>query len=65
MPSLCSPIDYDIAQDTVMIVSEHKSDFNFTSDTSYLTFLGNLWGVYYEDLWENWLQYNSTTLDVM
>ena len=35
--------------------TECKSDFVITTDTPYLTLTGELWGLYYEDLGENWL----------
>ena len=39
-----------------------KSDLKLTADTPYLTLMGKLWGVYYENSEENWLWYNGTTL---
>ena len=36
--------------------------FNLTTDTSYLALTGALWGVYCEDLGENWPHYNGTAL---
>ena len=45
-----------------MTEAQHKSDFELTKDTPYLTPTGELWGVYCEDLEENWQRYNGTTL---
>ena len=33
-----------------------------TKDTPYLTLTGELWDVFWEYLWENWLRYKGTTL---
>ena len=41
---------------------ELKSDFKLKTHTLYLTLTGELWGVYYEDLGENWPRYNGTAL---
>ena len=45
-----------------MTAAELKSNFKLTTVTPYLTLTGEIWGVYYEDLRENWLQYNGTAL---
>ena len=33
-----------------------------SKDTPYLALMGQLWGPFCEDLRENWLRYNGTTL---
>ena len=46
-----------------MTAAEHKWDFKITIDTPYLALTGEVWGVYCEDLGENWLRcYNDSTL---
>ena len=40
--------------DTSMTAPEPKSDFKLTTDTPYLTLTGELWGVYCDDLGENY-----------
>ena len=45
-----------------MTTVELQTDFKLTTDTSYLAFTGELWGVCCEDLCENWLCYNGTAL---
>ena len=45
-----------------MATAEPVSDFNLIIDTPHLTFMGELWGVYFEDLWESWPRYNDTAL---
>ena len=45
-----------------MAAAERKSDFKHTPDTPYLALTGELWGVYCEDLGENWPRYNGTEL---
>ena len=45
-----------------MAAAEHESDLKNTTDTPYLTLTGQLWGVCYEDIGENWLLYNGTAL---
>ena len=42
--------------------AEYQSDAGFTKDTPFLSLVGELWGVFCEYLWENWLCYNSTAL---
>ena len=42
-----------------MIEAEHKSGFEPTKYTPYLTLTGELWVVYCEDLGENWLCYKT------
>ena len=42
--------------------AEYQSDAGSTKDTPYLVLPGELWGVFCEYLWENWLRYNGTTL---
>ena len=56
------PIYQDITYGTALAATKHKSDFKLTTDTSYLTLKGELWGVCYENFEENWLWYNSTAL---
>ena len=41
---------------------EYKSEIESTKDTPYLTLKGELWGVFCEDMGENWACYNSTAL---
>ena len=41
-------------------MAEIESDFRITTDTPYLALMGERWGVYCEDLGENWARYNST-----
>ena len=36
--------------------AEYQSDAESTKDTSYLILTGELWGVFCEYLWENWLR---------
>ena len=50
---------YCITYNTAMTVTECKWDFNLTTDTPYLTLMGELWSVYFKDLRENWLLYNG------
>ena len=45
-----------------MTAVERKADFKLTTGTPYLALTGELWGVYCEDLRENWLLYNGTAL---
>ena len=47
---------------TVITVAESESEFRITTDTPYLTLMGELWGVYCEDLGKNWPRYNGTAL---
>ena len=42
--------------------AKHASEFIFTKYTPYLAFKGKLWGVFCDDLGENWLRYNGTVL---
>ena len=37
-----------------MTATKSKPDFELTTDTPYLTLTGKLWGVYYENFYENW-----------
>ena len=53
------PIYHDGIYSIVIIAAEHKSDFKLTIDTPYLTFTGELGGVYCEDLGEKQLCYNG------
>ena len=39
--------------------AEYQSDAGYTP---YLALTGELWGVFYEYLWENWPHYNDTAL---
>ena len=45
-----------------MTGAELKADFKLTKDIPYRALTGELWGVYCEDLGENWPRYNGTTL---
>ena len=42
--------------------AEYKSECQITNYTPYLARQGELWGVFCEDLVENWPRYNGTTL---
>ena len=42
--------------------AERKTDFKITTHTPYLALTGELWGVYRDDLGENWPRYNGTAL---
>ena len=47
------------------MATEHKSEVVVTKDTPYLTLMGELWCIHYEDFWENWdiiIDYTITTL---
>ena len=44
--------------------AEYLSASGSTKDTPYLTPTGELWGVFYEYLWENWPCYNGTALHI-
>ena len=52
----------DITFSTVMTMAERKSNIRLTKDTPYLALMGKLWGVFCEDLGENWRCYNGTTV---
>ena len=52
----------DITYESAITVAGSESDFRITTDTPYLTFMGELGGVNCEDLGENWLHYNSGVL---
>ena len=43
-------------------MAECKSNIKLIKDTPYLTLTGELWGVFCEDIEENWPCYNGTTL---
>ena len=43
-------------------MTESESDIRITTDTPYLTLMDELWGIYWEDLGENWPRYNGTAL---
>ena len=43
-------------------MAKSESDIRITTDTPYLALTGELWGVYCEDLGENWSRYNGTAL---
>ena len=45
-----------------MTMAERKSNLRLTKDTTYLTFTGELWGVFWESFEENLPRYNGTTL---
>ena len=44
---------------------EYKSDAGSTNDTPHLSLTGELWGVFYGYLRENWPRYNGTALYVL
>ena len=46
----------------IKIYSFWYSNFHGGDTTVILSLMGELWGVYYEDLIENWLRYNGVTL---
>ena len=46
-----------------MTAMGHKSDFELTKDIPYLALMGELWGVYNEDLCETWLCYINVRED--
>ena len=43
-------------------MAEYQSYAESTKDTPYLALTGEIWGVFCEYLWENWLLYNDPTL---
>ena len=45
-----------------MTEKRYASEVIFTKDTPYLALTDELWGVFSEDLGENWQRYNGTTL---
>ena len=45
-----------------MTAAEHESDLKLTTYTPYLAPTGGIWGVYCEEIGENWPHYNSTAL---
>ena len=51
-----------ITYDAAVTVATNESDTRITTDTPYLAFAAELWGVYCEDLGENWPRYNDTAL---
>ena len=48
-----------------MTAAEHESDLKVTTDTPYLTRMGELLGVCCEEIGANWLHYNSTALYIV
>ena len=64
VPLWHGPIYHWMTYNTKMTVGERKSDFKFKTDTPYLARDNELWGVYCEDLGENWPCYNGTALFV-
>ena len=59
----CNAVQHhDFSYGTTMTVAEHKSDLQLTKDTPYLALTGELWGVYCDNLEENWPLYNGTVL---
>ena len=42
--------------------AEYQSGAKSTKDTPYLALTGELWGVFWEYIWENWPRYNGTAL---
>ena len=57
-----SNLSWYYIRQVVITVAESESNIRITTDTPYLTLMGELWDVYCEDLGENWLRYNGTTL---
>ena len=47
-------VSYDISYSTTVTDAEHKSDIKLTKDIPYLALMGELWGVYCDDLGDNW-----------
>ena len=47
---------------TVVTGAEYECKFEPTKDIPYHTVTSKLWGTFWEDLGENWLCYNGTTL---
>ena len=45
-----------------MVMAEHKSNIRLTKDTPYLALTVEMWGIFCEDLEENWPRYNGTAL---
>ena len=43
-------------------MAESESDIRITTDTPYRALTEELWGVYCEELEENWPRYNGTAL---
>ena len=62
MPLKHGLIYHNITQGTVITVAERASDIRITTVTTYLALTGELWGVYCENIWENRLRYNRTTV---
>ena len=48
-----------------MTATEHKSDFKLTTDIPHLALMGELWGVCYEDFYENLPLYNGIALYIL
>ena len=44
MPLWRGPVQHDIAYSTLVTDAEHKSEFVFTTDTTYLALMGELEG---------------------
>ena len=61
----CSLIYHDITYHNAVTVAENAWDIRITTDTPYLALTGELWGVYRENLGENWPRYNGTALYVI
>ena len=53
---------HNFSHSTAMTAAEHKWDLKLTRDTPYLALMGELWGVCCEEISENCLRCNSTTL---
>ena len=62
VPSRLDPIFHDISYGIAMTVAEHRSDFKLTTDTSYPALSGELLGVCFKHIVENWQRYNGTAL---
>ena len=50
----------DIAYDTAIMAAGSESDIRITTDTPYIALTGELWGIYGENLRENWPRCNRT-----
>ena len=45
-----------------MTAAEHESDLKLSTDTPYLTLMGELWGACCEKIGENWQRLNGTAV---
>ena len=46
----------------ILSEAEYQPDHGSIKDNPYLALTGELWGVFCEYVWENWLRYNGTAL---